>query len=297
MTIPSYDKFMLPILKVAEDGREHTAEEIYETMAKQFAISEAEFDQRNEGGQRTFANRVAWARTFLKKAGLVDYTGTGRFKITAEGIKALSSNPSEITLKFLSRYPSFREFRTYRGRSQEEAGTVETQEESQTPEEIIAANYEKYNAKLSEDLLERIKSSSSRFFEDLVVDLLAAMDYGDARAVGRTGDGGIDGIVKQDRLGLDAIYVQAKRWQGTVPAKEIRAFAGSLELQKGSKGVFITTSDFSEEAKKHANALGKRIVLIDGNQLAQYMIDYGIGVTEQVRYAIKKLDIDYFPPS
>ena len=295
MTIPSYDKFMLPILRIAGDGKEHTTEEIDDSMVKEFSITQLDLSQRNESGQSTFRNRVAWGRTFLKKAGLLEATGIGRFRITKDGNRVLRERPPAITLNYLLRFPSFREFRTPRSKGRNVVENDQPSEEIQTPEEILAANYEKYNSRLCEDLLDRIKSCSPEFFEDLVVDLLAAMDYGDAKSVGRTGDGGIDGIIKQDRLGLDAIFVQAKRWQGTVPAKEIRAFAGSLELQKATKGVFITTSDFSDEARKHAEALGKRIVLIDGGKLAQYLIDYGIGVTEQVRYSIKKMDLDYFP--
>jgi len=285
---------MLPTLKALADGRPHGLLELNEMLAKQFALSPEERNQRNQvSGQTTFYNRTAWARTYLKAAGLIESPKYGVFIIGPEGKRVLASKPKQIDLKFLRQFPSFVQFRNPESASQEIALQPKPAD-SQTPEEIIAANYAEYRAKLSEDLRERLSTIPPGFFENLVVQLLSAMGYGDARAVGGKGDGGIDGIVKEDKLGLDLIYVQAKRWEGTVPGKEIRAFSGSLGQQKASKGVFITTSQFSDDAVKAAREVGQRIVLIDGNGLAELMIDHGIGVSELIKYSIKKIDQDYF---
>ena len=211
--------------------------------------------------------------------------------------QALRLKPSRIDIKFLNQYPEFQDFH---GRPDGQAPDVPKDGKAeQTPQEVLEASYQGLRRELAQDLLLRVKAAPARFFEELVVDLLVAMGYGGSRrdagqAIGQAGDSGIDGIIKEDRLGLDVVYVQAKRWDGTVGRPVVQAFAGSLEGQRARKGVFITTSQFSQDARDYVSRIEKRIVLIDGEQLTQHMIDYGVGVTEVASYVVKKLDLDYF---
>ncbi|MCX7791087.1 MAG: restriction endonuclease, partial [Chloroflexaceae bacterium] len=252
------------------------------------------------GVQPKFDNRVGWARTHLGKALLLESPKRGWFRITERGRAALAQNPPRIDMAFLSQYPEYQAFRS-RGRAMENgvAGAGEAAEEVASPEERLEASYQALRGALAQELLEKVKQVSPRFFERLVVDLLVAMGYGGSRrdagqAIGRSGDGGIDGIINEDRLGLDVVYIQAKRWEQTVSRPEVQAFAGSLEGVRARKGVMITTSTFSPQAREYVSRIEKKIVLIDGEQLAQYLIDYDIGVTEVSRYVIKKIDLDYF---
>jgi restriction system protein len=294
MAVPGFQALMLPLLKIAGDGREHSLDEAIESLAVQFALGgEDRKELLPSGRQVRFDNRAGWARTYLKKAGLLESTGRGKFRITERGLGVLKGNPTSIDVRFLARYPEFVEFKkaTKREPEGEEAG--------QTPEEALELGYQNLTRTLAQDLLERIKSCSPRFFENLVVDLLVAMGYGGSRkdagqAVGQSGDGGIDGIIKEDKLGLDVVYVQAKRWEASVGRPIVQAFAGSLEGQRARKGVFITTSQFSPDARDYVTRIEKKIVLIDGQQLAQLMIDHGVGVTELASYTVKKVDMDYF---
>jgi restriction system protein len=297
MAVPDFQSIMLPLLKIAGDMKEHSVSESVDVLAQEFRLTE---DDRKEllssGRQTRFDNRVGWTRTYLKKAGLLEYTGMGKFRITQRGLEVLSTNPKRINVKFLKQFPEFLEFQKF---SQQVKKEVEKPDESEkTPEEILADNYQYLRDSVAHELLERIRSCSAKFFEELVLDLLVAMGYGgsrkDAERVGRIGDGGIDGTIKEDKLGLDFVYVQAKRWQGTVGRPVVQAFAGSLEGQRARKGVLITTSNFSPDAKDYVEKIEKKIVLIDGEQLSQLMIDHGIGVTEVASYAVKKVDHDYF---
>lgn len=298
MAIPDYQSIMLPLLKITGDRQEHSNSEFIETLATQFGLNE---DDRKEflpsRRQAKFDNRVGWACTYLKKAGLIESTGRGRYKILDRGVKVLKCNPTHIDNNYLKQYPEFIEFQNL---SKQEIKQEEKEEEpQQTPEEVLDSGYQALRAELAQDLLERIKKSPAKFFENLVVDLLVAMGYGGSRkdagqAVGQSGDGGIDGIIKEDKLGLDAVYIQAKRWEATVGRPVVQAFAGSLEGQRARKGVVITTSQFSQEAKDYVKVIEKRIVLIEGEQLAQLMIDHGIGIAEVATYTIKKVDTDYF---
>ncbi len=298
MTVPSFQNLMLPLLNILGDQREHTLGEVIDALAVRLDLSE---DERRallaSGKQSRFDNRVGWARTYLKKAGLLESTGRGRFRITERGLHVLRDNPREISVRFLKQFPEFLEFQSVSRRGARDEGE-ETIELNQTPEEVLESSYQNLRLNLAQDLLERVKNSSPRFFENLVIDLLVAMGYGgsrqDAEAVGRSGDGGIDGIIKEDKLGLDVVYVQAKKWEGTVGRPTVQAFAGSLEGQRARKGVLITTSQFSPEAKEYVNRIEKRIVLMDGEQLAQFMIDHNLGVTEVASYVVKKVDLDYF---
>ena len=296
MAIPDYQSLMLPLLKIANDGTEHDLGDAIEILGIQFNLTN---EERNEllpsGVQTKFDNRVGWARTHLRKAGLLDSPKRGRFQITNRGREVLKSNLANITVKYLRQFPEYLEFVSKQENKQDE----KEEEINQTPEEVLESSYQNLKRNLAQELLERVKKCSPRFFEKLVVDLLVSMGYGGSRkdagqAVGRSGDEGIDGIIKEDKLGLDVVYLQAKRWDSTVGRPVVQAFAGSLEGHRARKGVLITTSQFSQDAKEYVGRIEKKIVLIDGEQLAQLMIEHGVGVAEVVSYTVKKVDIDYF---
>jgi restriction system protein len=290
---------MLPLLKLLSDNNEHTLSEAIETLAQYFELSDEEKKELLPSGrQAKFDNRVSWARTYMKKAGLLESSGRGKFCITERGKQVLQNNPTVIDNNFLMQFPEFQEFKNA-SRQVNQNNEVLQENSDQTPEEVLESSYQALRSELAQEILDRVKKCSPKFFENLVVDLLVAMDYGGSRkdageAVGQSGDGGIDGIIKEDKLGLDAVYIQAKRWEATVGRPVVQAFAGSLEGQRARKGVMITTSQFSKEARDYVKVIEKRIVLIDGEELAQLMIDHGIGVTEVARYVVKRVDLDYF---
>jgi len=296
MTIPSYQEVMLPLLKFVSDGRVYSMRENYDKLAEEFQLSDEEREKLLPSGtQRVFDNRVGWARTYLKKAGLLESPKRGYVKITYEGLEVLKQEPSKIDVDFLMQFPSFVEFKT----GSKEKTRDKPSKEKFTPEESLEYSYQALRDKLAKELLKKVMSCSPEFFERLVVDLLVKMGYGGSRkdageAIRKSGDGGIDGIIKEDKLGLDTIYIQAKRWQGTVPRPEIQKFAGALQGQKAKKGVFITTSTFSRQAQEYASSIDNKIVLIDGKKLAQLMIDHNVGVSTVQSYEIKKIDTDYF---
>jgi len=299
MTVPDFQTIMLPLLKVSGDEKEHTITSASDFLAANiFHLSEEEKKELLPSGiQSRFKNRVGWARTYLAKAGLLKVTGRGKFCITDAGKKILVENPGAINIDYLSRFPSFQEFKNFSKPEKDEKAPV--QSHLQTPEESLEYNYNSLRHQLVDDLLEHVKKCEPSFFEQLVVDLLVAMGYGGSlkdagEAVGQSGDGGIDGIIKEDKLGLDVVFIQAKRWEAVVGRPVVQAFAGSLEGHRAKKGVLITTSQFSKDAKEYVTKIEKKIVLIDGEQLAQLMIDHNIGVTEVSTYTVKKLDLDYF---
>lgn len=302
MPIPDYQTLMLPLLRLAGDGDEHRFREAVDELAREFHLTDEErSDLLPSGTAPTFDNRVGWARTYLKQAGLLDSPKRGTFQITDLGKALLGENPEYIDVGLLDRYDGFRAFRARRRdkTDTEDAGQVSHDFKGETPEDALASAYKKLRKSLEADLLDQIKVASPSFFERLVIDLLVTMGYGGSRqdagrAIGRSGDGGIDGIIKEDKLGLDVIYVQAKRWDGTVGRPEIQKFAGALQGQRASKGVFITTSSFSREAEEYANVINSKIILIDGEQLAHLMVDHDVGVTPMGVYEIKKIDSDYF---
>lgn len=297
MTIPDFQSLMLPLLRIAGDGQEHSVGECQDTLAEQFGLSEEEVKELlPSGGQTRFRNRIGWALTHLRKAGLLEGTGRGKFRITERGLETLRENPSHLDVKYLDRFPEHRKFRGLR----EAGGTGEEllPEESLSPEERLEVAYRDLTRELAQDLLERVKNCSPEFFERLVLELLVRMGYGGsvreaAQRVGRTGDGGIDGIIKEDKLGLDVLCVQAKRWQSSVGVDVVRQFAGSLLDRKARKGVLITTSSFTSDAREYAERVGN-IVLIDGEKLAELMIEHDVGVAEVARYSLKRVDSDYF---
>ncbi len=300
MAVPDYQSLMLPLLKLAGDAQEHSIGQVIEKLASNVGLSDSEKKELLPSGTMPrFDNRVRWARVYLKKAGLLENTGRGKFRITDRGLQILKENPPRVDTKFLKRFPEFLDFQNLSKQNNRTDEDEKQDEPDQTPEENLEASYQSLRRALAQELLDRIKNSSPSFFENLVVDLLVAMGYGGSRrdaglAVGQSGDGGIDGIIKEDRLGLDAVYIQAKKWDSTVGRPVVQAFAGSLEGQRARKGVLITTSQFSRDAEEYVSRIEKKIVLIDGEQLTQLMMDYGIGVTEVAKYAVKKIDVDYF---
>ncbi len=299
MPIPDYQSLMLPLLQFASDQEEHTVREAVDALSTQLNLSEGERQELLPSGQQpVFDNRVGWARTYMGKAGLLENTRRPYFRITSRGMTVLSGNPQRIDVSFLLQFREFVEFRTRRERAATPEPNTDAHNE-QTPQEALEYSYQRLRQNLAEELLTKVMSLSPAFFERLVVDLLVEMGYGGSRrdagrAVGRSGDGGIDGIINEDRLGLDVIYVQAKRWEGVVGRPEIHKFVGALFGQRARKGVFITTSTFTAEAKQYAANIDSKVVLIYGEQLSQLMIDHGVGVSVVSRYEIKQLNSDYF---
>ncbi len=301
MAIPDYQTVMFPLLELAADRKEHRFRDAIEELADHFNLTEDERTQLlPSGSQATFNNRVGWARTYMKKAGLLESPKRGYFRITDTGMQALSTKPRSINVKFLEQYPEFLEFKTP---SNTKSTTAETDTtlptEDRTPQEVIEDAYVTIRSGLASDLLEQIMESSPSFFERLVVDLLVRMGYGGTRkeagkAVGGSGDEGIDGIINEDRLGLEVVYIQAKRWQSTVGRPEIQKFVGALHGKNARKGIFITTSDFTNGATQYAEGLSDKVVLIDGETLSNLMIDHGVGVALEEAYEIKRVDSDYF---
>ena len=296
MAIPDYETIMLPLLKFLDDQKEHSTHDAIDHLSNLFNLSEAERRQLLPSGRQTFVyNRVGWARTYLKKAGLLESPSRGYLRITVKGLEVLKGNPSKIDVKFLEQYPEFVAWKETRKTLADE-GAWSAKE---TPEELLELGYQRIRRSLAEELLSLVKKSSPPFFEKIVVELLLKMGYGGSlrdagEAIGRTGDEGIDGIIKEDRLGLDTIYVQAKRWEGTVGRPEIHKFVGALQGQRAKKGIFITTSSLSDDTKEYASRIDTKVVLIDGEKLAELMVDNDVGVSRLANYEIKKVDSDYF---
>jgi len=305
MPIPNFQPILLPMLELASDGEIHTASDGVERLAKYFNLTDE--DRREmlpSGTQRRFDNRVAWARSYLKNAGLLESPRRAQFRITDRGRAVLAQKPDRIDVKFLLQFPEFAEFHYGSTKTNGVQTSVITSREStesslQTPEESLESGYQQLKQDLAQEILGRIMQSSPSFFEQVVVDLIVAMGYGGSRkdageAVGRSGDEGIDGMIKEDRLGLDTVYLQAKRWESVVGRPVVQAFAGSLAGAHANKGILITTSRFSDDAKGYVRNIGMKIVLIDGVELADLLIEYGVGVTEVTRYIVKRVDLDYF---
>lgn len=306
MPVPSHQTFMRPLLEVLSDGREHVIRQVYSELADRFDLTETDRQELiPSGSQPLLHNRVGWAKTYLVKAGLVESPRRGVLRITDRGRQAVHDQ-RPINTAYLREFPEFVEF--FRGAvdihqpSQNRNAGVPAElpaAAETTPEELIEAGYQQVQNALAADLLERVKGCPPAFFERLVVDLLVKMGYGGSvsdagRAVGRSGDQGIDGIIKEDRLGLGVIYLQAKRWEATIGRPDIQQFAGALQGQRARRGVFITTSAFSREAHQYAETIETRIVLIDGPELATLMIAHGVGVTTVASYELKRVDSDYF---
>jgi restriction system protein len=302
MAIPDFQSIMRPMLQHLSDGEIHRNRETNEYLAKHFQLTEEELSEMLPSGYaRLFENRIGWAKTHLKGAGLIEAPNRAKYRITQRGLDAIAQTSVPVNVTYLRQFDEYREFQ-----SGSKSGTSETSQridtiasDELTPSEHIEYGYQKIRQELEEELIARIKAASPVFFEHLVVELLVSMGYGGSRkdagqTLGKSGDGGIDGVIKEDRLGLDVIYLQAKRWDGTVGRPEVQKFAGALQGQRAKKGIFLTTSNFSAEAISYASLIDTRIVLIDGVQLARLMIDAGVGVTKVAAYEVKRLDSDYF---
>lgn len=300
MAIPDYQTIMLPLLRFAGDKDEHSLREAIDHLAGVFDLTEEEQNEMLPSGQQeVFKNRVAWARTYLKKAGLLHSTRRGYFIITDRGVSVLDDNPQKIDVHYLEQFKEFQEFRALRHKKDDSEVVPAGEADEATPEETLETAYQRLRDDLASELLAMIMEMSPSLFEKLVVELLLKMGYGGSRkdagrAIGRSGDEGIDGIIKEDRLGLDIIYIQAKRWQQSVGRPEVQKFAGALQGQRARKGIMITTSEFTREAKDFSSNIDTKIVLIDGRDLAQYMIDFNLGVSPVAQYEVKRVDTDYF---
>jgi restriction system protein len=302
LAVPDFQSLMLPLLRMAADKKERALHEAREHLAEKLGVSEQERALLLPSGrQAVFNNRVAWAKVYLQRAGLLTSSKRGYFQIAPRGLEVLSTNPPRIDIKYLDRFPEFVEFRTKKDDSVPNDASVPDTASSDhhTPEEALEASYGRIRTDLAADLLERVKKTSPSFFETLVVELLVKMGYGGSRkeagkAIGQSGDEGIDGVINEDRLGLDVIYIQAKKWTGTVGRPEIQKFVGALHGKRAKKGVFLTTGTFSSDAKDYVSHIDPKVVLIDGRQLAELMIDFDLGVAPVASYQVKRIDSDYF---
>jgi restriction system protein len=303
MTIPGFQSLMLPILLLACDQKEHSLRNTIEILAQKFILTEQERTELLPSGRQSrFDNRVGWAVTFMRKAGLIAKSERGKFVITQRGLDVLKNPPNLIDIKFLQNYDEFVQFRTRREKGEiHDDVSGDITESTQSPEEAMDSAYQSLRQALSVEILSTLKKSSPSFFERTVVDVLVKMGYGGTRqdagkAIGRSGDEGIDGIINEDRLGLDVIYIQAKKWDkdNQISRPDIQKFAGALQGQRAKKGIFITTSSFTKEAKDFASRIESKIILIDGVTFSQLMIDYNVGVNSIASYELKRLDSDYF---
>jgi len=305
MAVPDYQSVMLPLLEYAASrNNELSTGDAADALAVSLGLSEEDLKQMLPSGiSPTFINRVGWAATYMKKAGLLEATRRGFYRITQRGLDLLKKKPKKIDVKLLTQYPEFQEFQHLRGtRSGDKTKDADKPLDfaSTTPSEALEKAYESLRNDLADELIKKLKQTNPTFFERIVVELLVKMGYGGSRAdagkaIGRSGDGGIDGIIKEDKLGLDVVYIQAKRWDtNSVGRPDVMQFAGALQAQKANKGIFITTSKFTEEARNYVAQIGSKIVLIDGERLAQLMIDNNVGVSTISLYPVKKLDLDYF---
>lgn len=305
MSIPDFQTLMLPLLEFANDRREHPLADAIEYLSTHFKLTETERKELLPSGkQPIFDNRVGWTRTHLKKAGLFTYPARGRFQITQRGLDLLKTKLPRIDMHLLKQFPEYVAFIGKNTTSLQldncspSSPYLPLESVDRTPDEVIAATYQELRVNLAQELLDRLKSCSPAFFERFVVELLVKMGYGGSladagHAIGRSGDEGIDGIIKEDLLGLDVIYIQAKRWNHPVGRPEIQQFVGALEGKRARKGIFITTAKFSEQAKAYVPT-NVKVVLIDGDRLANYAIDVNLGVAVAAEYQIKRLDFDYF---
>jgi restriction system protein len=298
MPIPDFQTLFLPVLKLFSDQQEHSRTDFIEQLGKAFGLNQEEMSDTLPSGQKRFSNRINWALLYLTKSGLLESTRRGYRKITQRGKEVIQSNLLRIDTNYLMRFPEFIKFHPPLKKVSDEP-TSPKPIEPLTPEEQLQKVYLELRNELADEILGRLKSCHPSFFERIVIDVIVKMGYGGSRldagkVIGKSGDGGIDGIIKEDKLGLDTIYIQAKRWDNTVGRPEIQKFVGALTGQRAKKGLFITTSTFSNEAMEYASNIDMKVVLIDGETLAQYMIDYGVGVSVAAAYEVKRIDSDYF---
>jgi restriction system protein len=292
---------MRPLLEVLNDDRDHHVKAIRADLAGHFSLGQADIEEMIPSGRvTTFQNRVGWATTYLYRSLLIERPKRAIYRISDRGRQVLAENPDRVDLKVLSQFSEFNDFRELKTTDAGTRGPQETTDGPElTPEERIDSANRELRAALAADLLDRILDQPPAFFEQIVLDVLQAMGYGGTRddaaqRVGRSGDEGIDGVIREDRLGLDLIYLQAKRWRHVVGRPEIQKFFGALHGQRATKGVFITTSSFSRDAAEYAEGATPRMILVDGHELTQLMIEHNVGVTISREYEIKRLDLDYF---
>ncbi|MEN8260133.1 MAG: restriction endonuclease, partial [Pseudomonadota bacterium] len=298
MPIPDFQTLMRPLLELHRDGEEHVNRDLVNALAEQFSLAEEERREMLPSGRaKLFDNRVGWAKTHISNAGLIRSPRRAISIITERGKEALKEPDKEINLKYLDQFKEYQEFR-----SRKTSGVVEKETDiadTATPEESFENAYQRVRAEIEQEIIENIMRNPPEFLARVVVDLVVKMGYGGSRkdageAIGRSGDEGIDGIIKEDPLGLDIIYIQAKRYEGTIGRPDIQKFAGALQGQRARKGIFITTSNYSKEAIDYASNIETKIILIDGNKLAKLMFDHGVGVSTNSVYEVKKIDTDYF---
>lgn len=296
LAIPDFQTMMLPLLELAGDRKVRAAAEYREELATRYGLTPEERDELLPSGrQPIFNNRVAWATAYLQRAGLLSRLQRGLYQITERGQEVLKAKPEKVDIKFLQQCHGFNAFRE---RSTEKR-LIEEPKEGATPEETLEAAYQQLRAEVARQTIDQVKSCSPQFFERLVVELLVKIGYGGSMrdagmAVGRSGDEGIDGVIKEDRLGLDLIYVQAKRWDGTVGRPDVQKFVGALHGKHARKGVFITTGTFAQSAVDYVASIEPKVILIDGKRLAELMIDFNVGLSTRAIYEVKHIDNDYF---
>lgn len=295
MAVPDFQSFFKPLLDFAADSNDHSVQEARDAVAKAMALPEADMKEMLPSGIQTkFDNRVAWAKSYFVQAKVLESPRRGYFRITQRGLDLNKQGHTRIDVKILNRYPEFVEFHRARAPKEEEPEPT-----TQTPEEALQHAYGSIRSDLAGQILAKITTNSPQFFERLVVDLMVSMGYGGSRSdagksIGGIGDEGIDGIIKEDRLGLDVVYLQAKRWEGTVGRPDVQKFVGALHGKRAKKGVFITTGKFSDDARRYVETIDPRVILIDGRTLAELMIDHNLGTTTTATYPIKRIDSDYF---
>lgn len=299
MAVPDFQSFFKPLLEIAADRKEHSMKEARELIAKNMNLSEADLKELLPSGTQTkYDNRIAWAKSYFVQAKVLEAPRRAYFRITDRGRDLLKKGYDRIDIKILDQYPEFVEFHTMKAASSTDNSQQDTLH-LETPEETLQKAYQNIRSDLAAEILEKIKSNSPQFFERLVVDIMISLGYGGSRAdagksIGQSGDEGIDGIIKEDRLGLDVIYLQAKRWDGTVGRPEVQKFVGALHGKRAKKGVFITTGRFSDDALRYVESIDPKVILIDGRTLTELMIDHGLGTSTTAKYEIKRIDTDYF---
>ena len=304
MAVPDFQSIFLPLLKFAGDGEDHATPEAYDAMENHFQLNDEDLKEMLPSGkQTTFKNRVGWAKSYLSKAILLESPKQGIFRITERGKGVLAESPETLRVKQLKKFPEFKDFASS-GNKQETVGGSFPEDEGTTltPEETFEKAYQELRDSLTDELLKQVRINSPEFFEKLVVRLLVEMGYGGSikdagKAIGKSGDEGIDGIIKEDKLGLDVIYIQAKRWRGSVGRPDIQGFVGALHGKRAKKGVFITTGSFTKEAESYVSTIDPKVILIDGDRLVDLMVDYNVGVSiadSAVDYKIKRVDTDFF---
>ncbi|MCC7576749.1 MAG: restriction endonuclease [Methanomethylovorans sp.] len=305
MTIPDFQSIMLPLLEYLNDEKEHSHRETIDHICSEFKLTEKEKQETLQNGQSIIGNRISWAKVYMSKAGLIESTRRGFYRITQRGKTVLNEKPVKVNIRYLKQFPEFLEFQAikYANIKKEQDTTnskdftqMETEAESVTPDELMENGFNSIQASLGQELLTKLRSNTPSFFEKVVLDLLSNMGYGEGKVTGKTGDGGVDGLINQDRLGLDKIFFQAKRFGEDTPvsASMLRDFVGTLEVNGVSKGVFMTTSRFPKDAENVISRSHKSIVLVDGPKLVKLMIDFNIGVSTTKTYEIKRIDSDYF---